>query len=256
MERLKIEASLREGIGKEKAKKVRFAGEVPGIIYGKDTNIPVKVAAPALKALRTTNFSESTIIDMTIVGGKKEEQAHVLVKDVQYNPVTDQVMHLDFMKVSLDQKIRVHVPVSCKGEAKGVKEGGILEQILWEVEVEGLPLDIPEKIEVDVSELIVGRSIHVGEVKVSDKVRLMTSIDKTVVTVVSHIEEAAEAAAGAEGAAPQEPEVIREKKEEAGAEGEAAAGDKKAAAKPAAGDKPAAGAKPAAAAKPAAKDKK
>ena len=178
-----------------------------------------------------------------------------MVKGVQYNPVTDLVMHLDFMKVSLDQKIRVHVPLVCKGEAKGVKEGGVLGQILWDIEVEGLPLDIPEKIEVDVSELIIGRSIHVGDIKVSDKVRVITSKEKTAVTVVSHVDEVIETAAPVEGAAPQEPEVIKEKKETP--EEEAQDGDKKPAEKKPAAEKsaakPAASAKPAAAAKPAPK---
>ena len=255
MERIKIEASVREGIGKEIAKKIRRTGEVPGIVYGKEMNLPVRISIPAIKVLHTMHFSESAIIDMTIVGGKKEEQAHDMVKDVQYNPMTDQVMHLDFMKVSLDQKIRVHVPLVCKGEAKGVKEGGILGQILWDIEVEGLPLDIPEKIEVDVSELIIGRSIHVGDIKVSDKVRVITSDEKTAVTVVSHVEEAIETAAPVDGAAPQEPEVIKEKKETP--EEEAQDGDKKPAEKKSAADKsaakPAASAKPAAAAKPAPK---
>jgi large subunit ribosomal protein L25 len=134
-----------------------------------------------------------------------------------------------------------------KGEAKGLKDGGIIEQILWDLEVEGLPLDIPEKIEIDVSELVVGHSIHVAEVKVSTNVRVVTSGADTVVTMVKHIEEVIEAAATTtpEGA-PIEPEVIKEKKEEpASEEGEAdkkgapKAADKKAPEKAAKPEKPA-----------------
>ena len=259
MQKVQIEASVRENTGKEVAKKIRRAGDVPGIIYGKSINMPVKINIAALKSLRTMNFSASTIIDVTITGGKEPQQTHVLVKDVQYHPVTEQVTHIDFLKVALDQKIRVRVPLVCKGEAKGVKEGGVLEQILWDIEVEGLPLELPEKIEVDVSELIIGRSLHVGGIKVSDKVRVMTAAADTAVTVVSHVEEAIEAPAAVEGAVPLEPEVIKEKKEEPAAEGEAA-DDKKSADKKSADKKPA-DKKPAAekpAAKPAAggKEKK
>ncbi len=252
MERISIEAVLREKTGKEVAKKIRRLGEVPGIVYGKNTNLPVKLSIAALKTLKGISFSASTIIDLKLPGAKDEE-TQVLVKCIQYHPVTDKVIHLDFMRVSLQEKIRVNVPLVFKGEAKGVKEGGILEQIVRSIEIEGLPLDIPEKIEVDVSDLIVGRSLHVGDIKVPANVRVVTSAAETAVTVVMHVEEAIEAPA-ADGAAPTEPEVIKEKKE--GAEGEEGAekpgdkaGDKGA-------DKAAPKAAPKAAAKPAAKPEK
>lgn len=218
MERVKIEVGLREKTGKEIAKKIRRTGTVPGIVYGKGDNVAINIGIPALKSLKAVNFSGSTIIDMQITGGQKPENSHVLIKSAQYHPVTDIINHLDFMRVALDEKIRVHIPIVAKGEAKGVKEGGTLEQIMYDLMIEALPLDIPHKIEIDVSELIVGRSLHVADVKVPANVRIVNLPEETVVTVVSHVEEAVAAAATVEGApAAGEPEVIKEKKEAPGA---------------------------------------
>jgi len=225
MERIKIEASVRGTTGKEIAKKVRRGGDVPGIVYAKGDNVNVNINTASLKILKSINFSESTIIDMQITGDKVENP-HVLIKNTQYHPVTENVIHLDFMRVALDEKIRVHIPIAVRGEAKGVKEGGVLEQIMYDLTVEALPLDIPHKVEVDVSELAIGWSLHVSDIKVPANVRVVNHAEETVVTVVSHIEEAAPAAADG-AAAATEPEVIKEKKE-AAAEGAPAADAKKA----------------------------
>jgi large subunit ribosomal protein L25 len=244
MERIKIEATVREKTGKEIAKKIRRAGEAPGIVYAKGDNLIISVGRVALKTLKSIGYSGSTIIDMQI-NGAKAENPHVLLKKTQFHPVNEAILHLDFMRVALDEKIKVHIPLVAKGEAKGVKEGGVLEQIMYDIIVEALPLDIPHKIEVDVSELIIGRSLHVSDVKVPANVRIVNHLEETIVTVVSHVEEAAPAAEA--GAAATEPEVIKEKKD-APADGAAPADGKKAPAadakKPAAdAKKPAAGKK-------------
>lgn len=213
MEKVKIEAYLREKTGKEIAKKVRREGKVPAIVYGKDKNVSITVDIAGLKILKSIKFSESTILDMDIIGGEKRENIPVMIKDIQYHPVTDRVSHIDFMKVSLEEKIRVNVPLVLQGEAKGVKEGGIIEQILWEMEIEGFPLDIPEKIEVDVSALGVGFSLHAEDIKVADNLRITTRPHETIVTVVAKAVEEEAVEAPVEGI-PQGPEVIKEKKEE------------------------------------------
>jgi large subunit ribosomal protein L25 len=212
MERIKIKVKPREKVGKEWAKKDRKVGEVPAIVYGKNTNLAVAIPTVSLKILKSTHFSKSSIVDMDIASKTKEENISVLIKDVQYHPLSEEVIHIDFMKVSLKDKIRVSVPVILKGEAKGTKEGGIVEQILWSLEVEGLPLDIPEKIEVEIQDLDIGDSIHVGDIKVADNLKIITHAEGTIVTVVEKIEEEEAVAAVAE-AAPEGPEVIREKKE-------------------------------------------
>jgi large subunit ribosomal protein L25 len=215
MERIKIKVDIRDVKGKEKAKKIRKNGFVPAIVYARGTNTILSIPPASLKQLRSMHFSESTIIDMEMGEGKGAETIHVLLKDIQFHPLTEAVSHIDFLKVSLEDKIRVRVPIILKGEAKGVKdEGGILEQVLRDLELEGLPLEIPQKIEIDVSELSIGHSLHVEDLTVAGNLRIVTDPKATVVTVVVKKEEIIEEAPAVEGAAPLEPEVIKEKKEE------------------------------------------
>jgi large subunit ribosomal protein L25 len=158
---------------------------------------------------------------MEILGDQEQKLIPVMIKDVQYNPLTEDVSHIDFLKVSLKEKIKVHIPIVLKGEAKAAKdEGAMLEQVLRELEIEGLPLDIPEKVEVDISGLVLGHSLHVKDIKISDNIKVITEPQETVVTlVVKQEEEVSEEALAEE--APAEPEVIKEKKEDS------SAGDKK-----------------------------
>lgn len=216
MERIKIEVSVRDRIGKEGAKKFRFAGFVPGIAYGQGENIALNVSTPNLKILKGIHFSGNTLIDVA-VEGKKAEDFNALIRSVQYHPLTEKVIHLDFLKVNLNEKIRARVPIALHGEPKSIKDGAVIEQILRELEVEALPLDIPGTIEIDIAGLNVGDSIHVSHVHVSDKVRITAGAQETIVTLVAHTAE--EVAAEPVDGAPTGPEVIKEKKEEAAAEG-------------------------------------
>ncbi|OPX30487.1 MAG: hypothetical protein B1H08_01475 [Candidatus Omnitrophica bacterium 4484_171] len=213
MGKIIIKSFVRKTSGKEAIGRMRKDGFIPAVIYSKDFNFPIKLPHAAIKALKSIHFSESTIIDMEIEGtGEKDIKA--LIKDVQYNPLTEEVIHIDFMRVSMEEKINVNIPVVLKGECKGVKEGGILEQMLWEIEIEALPMDIPGKIELDVSSLGIGDSIHVKEVNLGENVKILESAEETIVTVVAKYEE--EEAVSAEEAAEEgkEPEVIKEKEKE------------------------------------------
>lgn len=220
MERIKIKVELREETGKEAVKKMRKRGLTPAVVYSENSNIILTVSLESLKVLRAIDFSESTVIDMQIVKTKdnKTETAEaipVLIKDMQFNPLTEAVSHIDFLKVSLKEKIKVNIPVVLIGESKTVKEeAATVEQILRELEVEGLPLDIPEKIEVDVSELGIGHSLHVSDLVVAANLKVISDPKATVVTVVAKKEEVAEEEVVAEEGAPTEPEVIKEKKDE------------------------------------------
>lgn len=216
MERVKIITQRREAKGKGAAKDLRSKGSVPAVLYSADTNLLLSVPPASLKSLRAAHFSESSVIDMEVEGEKKMESVPVFIKDIQLHPLTEEVIHIDFLKVSLEEKIKVPVPVILKGEPRGVKDaGGTLEQILREVEVEGLPLDIPEKIELDVSELSIGHSLHVSDLILSGQIKVITSPEAPIVTAVAKEEEKEEEAMAEEEAGPQEPEVIKEKKEEA-----------------------------------------
>jgi len=214
MERMKIKVEKRETIGKEGVKKLRKQGYVPAVVYGGDINIALTIPFIGLKALRVIHFSESAVIDMEIAGEKKVKSIPVLIKDVQFHPLTEDVIHVDFLKVSLKEKIKVHVPIVLKGESKQVKEeSGTIEQILRELEVEGLPLDIPEKIEVDISELIIGHSLHVSDLTISADIAVVTESGATIVTALAKVEEIEEEVP-TEEEAPTEPEVIKEKRPE------------------------------------------
>jgi large subunit ribosomal protein L25 len=215
MERLQVTVKKRQENGKQAAKKLRDGGFIPAVIYGKDFNNAISIPSDGFKLLRDIHFSESTVIDLTIEGSKESDSIPVLVKDVQYHPLTDKVIHIDLLKVSLKKKITVHIPLILKGEAQGKEEGAVLEQILREVEVEGFPLNIPENIEVDISGLEIGHSLHVENIPSPEGVEIVTEPTATVATLVVKKEEEPEEEELAEEA-PSEPEVIKEKKEEAG----------------------------------------
>lgn len=215
MDKIKIRVNRREKTGKEEAKKLRRQGHIPAVVYSEDINIPLSVPKSNLKALRSIHFSESAIIDMEISGEEKHKSLAVLIKAIQYNPLGEEVIHIDFLKVSLKEKIKVHVAIVLKGEPSAVKEGeGVLEQVLRELEIEALPLDIPEKIEVDITELTIGHSLHVENLQIADKLEVISDPKTTVATVVAKKEEEEEElVAAVEEGAPTEPEVIKEKKE-------------------------------------------
>lgn len=213
MERVKIKVDKRETVGKEGVKKLRKRGYIPAVVYSNDINIALTLSFAGLKALRAINFSESAVIDMEITGEKKAKSIPVLIKDVQFHPLTEDVVHIDFLKVSLSEKIKVHVPIVLKGESKQVKEeSGTIDQILRELEVEGLPLDIPEKVEIDITDLTIGHTLHVSDLIVSAKIAIITDSGAAVVTALAKAEEIEEEVPAEEGA-PTEPEVIKEKKE-------------------------------------------
>jgi len=212
MERVKIKGYLRDRTGKEISKKERRQKLLPAIVYGKDINLALKLPLESQKILKSINFSKNSIIDMEIQEKEKKSTIPVLIKDVQYHPLDESVIHIDFIKVSLEEKIKVSVPIVLKGEAKGIKDGGILQQILWSLDIEGLPLDIPEKIELDITDLTIGRSIHAKDIKLKDTLKILTPSGATIVTIVEKVEE--ELVTTTAEVQPEGPEVIKEKKEE------------------------------------------
>ena len=122
------------------AEVLRREGFIPAVIYSKDINMPIKLPRTQIKLLRAHHFSESTLIEIAVENSKQKEPLTVVIKGVQFHPLTEEVIHIDFLRVSMTEKIKVKVPLVVKGEAKGVKEGGVLEQMLWDLEIEALPL--------------------------------------------------------------------------------------------------------------------
>mgnify|MGYP001570008658 CR=1 FL=1 len=214
MEELILDAEIREEIGKGKTKAMRDKGFIPAVIYadGKEA-LALKLSHRQLVQLVHQHRIEGVVINLNIKDDKKQKSRPCLVKEIQHDPVLGEIVHVDFNQISLTKAIKVNIPVTVKGEAVGVKlEGGSLEHTLWEIEIECLPTSIPKDIEVDVSALKLGESIHVRDIIVPAGVKILNDSGAIVLTVAAPMKEEVPAE-GVEGEEKQEPEVIKEKKE-------------------------------------------
>jgi len=221
------------------AKALRDQGRVPAVIYGRQAKTQnIEIKAKEIEDLIHHSVSENLLVDLDVKDDARPKRL-ALVQEIQHHPLTGKVLHVDFHEVAENEKVIVQVPVETIGEAEGVKtQGGVLEHVLFKVRVRGLPKDIPEVITADVSHLMIGQAIHLGDLKVDSKVELVGDKGIPVIAVAAprtEEEEAAEAAAAAE-AAPGEVEMIKEKKEE-GEEGAAPAKGAEKGAAPAAAEK-------------------
>jgi large subunit ribosomal protein L25 len=214
MEEIFLDAETREETGRAKANDLRRKNFIPAVVYGegKETQ-SIKVSHRELLRLIHEHRSENMVINLRIKDDKKKKARPCLIKDVQYDPVKSNIIHVDFNEISLTKAIKVSVPVTVKGEPVGVKqEGGSLEHILWEIEVECLPTDIPKHFEVDVSQLKIGDSVFIKDLAIPANVKVLNDIESIIVTVSAPMKEEAPAEA-VEGEEKKEPEVIKEKKE-------------------------------------------
>ena len=221
-----VEAQPRTPGNKNDARRVRRAGKIPAVVYGagKDA-MPVSLDPRQVSRILHSQTGHNTIFDLALDG----ERTKAMIVDWQYEPIKGALLHIDVQRIAMDQKLRLEVPIVLKGEAAGVKQqGGILEQVLREIEVECLPGDIPTSIEVDVSDLVFGKILRVADLPHSDKVKFLTDENQSVAHIVSVKEEVAATpeAAAAEAAAPAEPEVIKKGKQETEEEGAAAPAEK------------------------------
>ena len=214
-----LDATVRTTIGKNEARRTRREGKVPAVVYGAASEgagrdaVSIAVEPKALLKILHSEAGANTLISLKLDG----IDTKVLVKDFQLDPVTHQVLHADFYRVAMDRMIEVTMPILVKGDARGVKvQGGILEFVRREIQIECLPSDIPEHIDVDVSELMVGQGIRVKDVATNPKWRPITDSDTMLVHVIlAKAEESAQAAVEPV-ATTAEPEVIKKgKKEEA-----------------------------------------
>jgi large subunit ribosomal protein L25 len=223
-----LNGEVRDRRGKGAAREARRQGKVPGVIYGKgEEGVPINVVGKELLTVLHGHAGSNVILDVKLAGQEGVDRK-ALIREMQKDPLSGSVTHIDLMHISMTEKITVDVPVHVKGLSIGVKDyGGILEFIMRTLEVECLPNDIPNEIVVDVTPLMVHDSIHVRDITVANG-EILNDPDQVVVTIVSpQVEKVA--TPGEEGAAPAEPEVIGKKKEdEAGkAEGDAKEKEKK-----------------------------
>ena len=213
---INIAAEPRSALGSRANKRLRDSGKVPGVVYGhKEAVVPVSLPKKEL----VNHLNHGTHVFDLSLDGKAEK---VLVKEVQYDHLGIEVLHVDFARVSADERVEVTVPLVLKGEPAGESEGGVLQQIVSELEIECLVTDIPHEIVHNVSEMKLDDVLHIKELKLPPGVKAMQDED-LVVAQVKTIEEEAAAPAAEEGAA--EPEVIGRKPEEG--EEAAAAGQEK-----------------------------
>jgi len=229
-----VEAKARAASDKNAARRLRTTGLIPAVLYGAGKQPrSIAIDPKQINRILHSEAGHNTIFDVVL----EDEQAKAMVVDWQHDPIKDRLLHVDLKRIAMDKKMRLEVPIAIKGEAPGVKtEGGILDIVKREVEIECFPADIPAHIDVDVSNLAFGMSIRVSDLPKSDKIKYLTDADTTLVHVTSVKEEvvvAPEVVATDAAAAPAEPEVIKKGKQET-EEGAAApekaekGGDKKA----------------------------
>jgi large subunit ribosomal protein L25 len=229
MPEIVVAAKSRTEIGKNANRRLRVSGMIPGILYGeKKKAVQIAVSPREIVTILRSASGENTLFDLDLGGDRRK----VILKEYQAEPIKGRLLHADFYEVALDKELHVKVHIEVVGIAIGVKrDGGVLDIVTRELEIACLPANIPDKISVDVSELEIGKHVRVHDLKLPEKIRVLTDAEVVVVhVVVPRAEEAAPAAAEAAAPTAAEPEVIKKGKAEA-------EGDEKAEAAPAKAEK-------------------
>lgn len=214
MERPVLVAEVRESIGKGRVRKLRAKGLIPAIFYGPRTQtIPLVIDPKGLAKTLQTEAGENVLLNLDIRKGDQVDRKVVMVKEIQNDPLQMGTLHADFYEVVMDEMVTVEIPVHLIGRSEGVKMGGILEQIQRVIEIQCLPGDIPRGIDVDVSPLKIGDSIHVRDIQI-EKVKILLDINLTVATVVPPVAEEKKVVEEVVAEVAEEAEVKEEKEEE------------------------------------------
>lgn len=211
MEKMVLNVEKREEIGKGGARALRRSDMIPAILYRGGESLPIKLPKKELGQFINITAGEQVMVKLQFPDGSSKL---ALIKDYQVDPIKGELLHTDFFEVSLTEEVRVTVHITTIGEPIGVKrDGGILQYVLREIAIECLPDKIPGRIEVDISGLGIGQSIHVSDLKLGEGIRVLTNPDEVIVNVIAP---AAEEVAPAEAPAPEvtEPEVIKKGKKE------------------------------------------
>jgi large subunit ribosomal protein L25 len=216
-----LSAERREGSGKGPARQSRLQKKVPAVIYGHGrATQSLSVDGATLEKALTGIDPESTLIELTVDGKK----TRTLIREIQRHPIRPDIIHVDFYEIHADEKVKLKVPVHLVGTPDGVRNaGGVLDQVTREVEIEVLPEHIPDRVELDVTLLIIGQAIHVRDLKIANA-HILTLADLTIATVVPPRAEEVVAPTAEAVAETTEPELIRKVRDEEGEEGEAVEG--------------------------------
>jgi large subunit ribosomal protein L25 len=219
MEKILVKADKRPELGKGGARSLRRAGMIPAVVYSEGNSMPIKVQGKQMTKLIYSGGGEHALITIELnEDGAKTSEHPVLVKDYQRDPLSEELLHVDFMEVSLEKLVNVTVRIEIVKQPASIKMGGILQHRLREVEVECLPTQIPDRIDVNAESIEIGHSLHVSDLQVPEGVKIITDPSEVILLVSAPaVEEVAPAPEAA--AAPAEPELLKTKgKEEASKE--------------------------------------
>jgi large subunit ribosomal protein L25 len=213
LETFELHVSHRTITGKGGARRLRREGRIPAVLYGPKTDAVLLAMSSGELQKILSNSSEHAILQL-VLGNEKRSNRMVMIKELQMDPVTQEYLHIDFYEISMDKAIKVKIPVALTGKAKGSEKGGLVQLIRNEIEVSCLPSDVPKAIEIDVTDLDIGDSVHIEDISVIDKVKLIADTNFTVVSVLAPtveavveeegIEEGIEEAEQEEEGAPEE----------------------------------------------------
>jgi large subunit ribosomal protein L25 len=221
MQQIELEVEVRDRVGKGPARQARRDGKIPGVLYGQGKAMPLTLNPRDLSKILHSSSGENALINLKIKGAKGKQDKTAILRDFQIDPITGEVLHADLFEISMTQTLKVKVPVEVVGAPVGVKEGGVLQHITREVEVECLPTAIPDRFSIDASSLKIGEAIHIRELAVPADVKVLEDPDKVIISVAAPISEAKlEELLTATAKEVKEPELIGKK--EAEGEGEAA----------------------------------
>ena len=221
MEKIALTAQFREKAGKGVARSLRRNQMIPAVLYSHGTSLPIAMGGKEIMRIINTEGGEHALINLKLEGAKGAAERMALIKDYQVDPIKGGLIHVDLMEVAMNEKVKLSVAVHVSGASVGVKEGGILQHGVRELEVECLPHQIPDYLEVDISNLKINESLHVRDIKVPEGIKILTDADATVATIQPPISDAKLEAMLAVAPAVEtgEPELVKKLKKE----GEAAA---------------------------------
>ena len=203
MEKIELKVTVRETTGNGAARELRREGMIPAILYGPKAE-PVMLSVTTKKLeniLKTSNIGQ-VLLNLLIQNGKQQSRT-AMIKELQTQPISGSLLHVDFYEVAMDQKIKISIPVVTTGQAKGVEEGGVLQLVRHEVEVFCYPNNIPESLEVDIADMGIGDSRHVDEVSIAESFELVDESNFTIVTILSPKAEEVEEVEEEEGEADE-----------------------------------------------------
>jgi len=218
MEKIALTAQVREKAGKGVARGLRRNQRVPAVLYSHGKSMPISMGNKDVTKILNSEGGEHALINLKVEGGKEGAEKLALIKDYQVDPRNGELIHVDLMEVAMNEKVKIPVAVYLAGSSIGVKEGGILQHSLREVEIECLPTQIPEHLEINISALKVNESLHVRDMKVAEGIKILTDGDATVVTIQPPISdaklEAMLTAAPVAATEAGEPELVKKPKKE------------------------------------------